>query len=103
MSRSLFTLVEQRGIEPRTASVANDAKPKQKCANSIQFSALEGSPDSTNQQKPALSKQNPSTSERQERAPSVHQDRDLAEVIESWSELSDKVKARVLKLVEESK
>jgi hypothetical protein len=33
----------------------------------------------------------------------VHQDHDLAEVVEAWSELSDKVKARVLEIVKESR
>ena len=96
-------MVEQRGIEPFAASASNDAKPPQKGADSLQFSALAQSAHDTNQQKSALSEQNLSTSEHETIVPSVHQDPDLAEVIKAWSELSDKAKARVLKIVKESR
>ena len=96
-------MVAAEGFEPASDDSEDRAESQQNSANSTQFSALARPPKSTDKQKSALPLQNPGTSVHEKCVPSVHRDHDLREVIEAWSELSDKVRARISEIVKESK
>ena len=96
---ALTKLAPALGLEPRSDLQHNHAETRQNDAKPGQSSALEKAPDTIDEQNPALPQQNPSTSVHEKCVPSVHQDHDLRYVVEAWPELSDKVKARLLKIV----
>ena len=95
-------LVAAEGFEPASGDSQDCAESQQNSANSAQFSALATTPNAADEQKSALPQQNPSTSVHEKCVPSVHQNCDLQYVVEAWPKLSDKVKARLLKIVKES-
>ena len=91
--------MEAAGIEPRSDLQHNHAETRQKPAKSGQSSALEKSPGTGGEQNSALSQQNPSTLTHEKCVPSVHQDQDLRQVVEAWTNLPAKVRTRILKIV----
>ena len=60
------------------------------------------SPDTADEQKPALPQQNPSTSTHQKCVPSVSKNPDLDQVVAAWDDLPDLIKAQILELVKTS-
>ena len=95
-------MVEAAGIEPRSDVLHNDAETQQNDAKSGQSSALAKSPDTADEQKPALPQQNPSTSTHQNCVPSVSKNPELEKVVAAWDDLPGLVKARILELVKTS-
>ena len=91
------------GLEPASGDSQDFAESQQNSANSAQFSVLATTPDAADEQKSALPQQNPSTSVHEKCVPSVHQNRDLQDVVEAWPDLSDKVKVHLLKIVKDSR
>ena len=71
-------------------------------ANAVQSSALAKSPDTVDEQKPALPQQNPSTSTHEKCVPSVSKNPDLEKVVAAWDDLPDLIKAQILELVKTS-
>ena len=95
-------MVEAAGIEPRSDLQHNHAETQQNDAKSRQSSALAKSPDTADEQKPALPQQNPSTSTHQKCVPSVSKNPDLDQVVAAWDDLPDLIKAQILELVKTS-
>jgi hypothetical protein len=95
-------MVAVEGIEPRSHVQQGHAETQQNDAKSEQFSALEKSSDTDDQQNSALSQQNPSTSAHEKCVPSVHRHPDLDQVVAAWDDLPDLVRARILELVRTS-
>ena len=91
----LNILEPPKGLEPRSHVQQGHAETQKNDAKSEQFSALEKSSDTDDQQ-------NPSTSTHQECVPSVHQNPDLDQVVTAWDDLPDLIKARILELVKTS-
>ena len=90
------------GLAPRSHVLHNDAESQQNNAKSRQSSALAKSPDTADEQKPALPQQNPSTSTHQKCVPSVSKNPDLEKVVAAWDDLPDLIKAQILALVKTS-
>ena len=94
--------MEATGIEPTSGAKHKDAETQQNHAKSGQYSALAKSGDTVDQQNPALSQQNLSTSAHEKCVPSVHRHPDLDQVVAAWDDLPDLVRARILELVRTS-
>ena len=89
-------------IEPATEGFQNKVEATQNDANAVQSSALAKSPDTVDEQKPALPQQNPSTSTHEKCVPSVSKNPELEKVVAAWDDLPGLVKARILELVKTS-
>ena len=89
-------------IEPATEGFQNKVEATQNDANAVQSSALAKSPDTVDEQKPALPQQNPSTSTHEKCVPSVSKNPDLEKVVAAWDDLPDLIKAQILELVKTS-
>ena len=98
-----LNMVEAAGVEPASDDSQDRAESQQNSANSKQFSMLAVTPHAADEQKFALPQQSASTSAHEKCVPSVHQDRDIADVVEAWSDLPDEVKARIVEIVRASR
>ena len=87
------------GTEPATEGFQNKVEAMQNDTNAVQFSALAKSPDTVDEQKPALPQQNPSTFTHEKCVPSVSKNPDLDQVVAAWDDLPNLVKTRILELV----
>ena len=90
------------GLEPRSHVLHKDAETRQNPEKLRQSSALAKLPDPADQQKLALSQQNPSTSTHEKCVPSVSKNPDLDQVVAAWDDLPDLIKAQILELVKTS-
>jgi len=87
-----------------TESNTSATQPVHIHAKPAQQNSLEASADKQAQQNPDTSEQNQHTLLHSRRVPEEYGfPEDLAEIVEAWPDLSDKLKARLLKIVKESR